>query len=165
MVVHRRPKFRAAPAAEARLKELAAHPDGRVELVVPYQLHGLEGTEEQGGPRLTAVTVATLAGETRRLDADILLPFFGLSMDPGPIAGWGLAMDGPHVAVDPATMAASAAGVFAVGDVCAYPGKLKLILTGFAEAARAAHSAHAVVHPGAALHVEHSTTSGIPAAP
>ncbi len=159
MVVHRRPKFRAAPESEARLKQMAA--SGAVELVVPYQLHGLEG---EGG-RLSAVIVATLEGETRRLDADVLLPFFGLAMELGPIADWGLGMDRSLIAVDPATGASSAPGVFAAGDICSYPGKLKLILSGFAEAARAAHSAYDVVHPGEALHFEYSTTSGVPANP
>ncbi|CAA7620428.1 NAD(P)/FAD-dependent oxidoreductase [Magnetospirillum sp. SS-4] len=159
MVVHRRPKFRAAPENEARLKQLAE--TGAVELVVPYQLHGLEG--EAG--RLSAVTVADLDGNVRRLDADVLLPFYGLSTDLGPIAGWGLAMDRNVIAVDPATGATSAPAIFAAGDICAYPGKLKLILSGFAEAARVAHSAYEVVHPGEALHFEHSTTSGVPARP
>jgi thioredoxin reductase (NADPH) len=158
MVVHRRPKFRAAPESEARLKQMAA--EGKVELVVPYQLHGLEGA----GGKLDAVVVATLEGETRRLEADVLLPFFGLAMNLGPIAEWGLGMDGHLIAVDPATCGTDAAGVFAVGDICSYPGKLKLILSGFAEAARAAHSAYAVAHPGEALHFEHSTTSGVPKA-
>ncbi|CAA7619240.1 Ferredoxin--NADP reductase [Candidatus Terasakiella magnetica] len=156
MVVHRRPKFRAAPDSEQRLKQLAEA--GTVDLVVPYQLHSLDGD----GDRLSAVVVATLEGETRRLEADVLLPFFGLSSNLGPIAEWGLDMDRSVIAIDPATGATSAPGVFAAGDICAYPGKLKLILAGFAEAARAAHSAYDVVHPGEALHFEHSTTSGVP---
>lgn len=156
MVVHRRPKFRAAPESEARLKQLAE--SGAVELVVPYQLHGLEG--ENG--KLSAVVVATLEGETRRLDADVLLPFYGLSSELGPIAEWNLGMDRNLIAVDPATGASDAPGIYAAGDICTYPGKLKLILSGFAEAARVAHSAHDVVHPGEALHFEHSTTSGVP---
>ncbi|CAA7619396.1 NAD(P)/FAD-dependent oxidoreductase [Magnetospirillum sp. UT-4] len=158
-VVHRRPKFRAAPESEARLKALSE--SGAVELVVPYQLHGLEAAP---GGALAAVTVATLEGQTRRLEADALLPFFGLASDLGPIAEWGLALERNTVAVDPATMATTTPGIFAAGDVCTYPGKLKLILSGFAEAARAAHSARAHTHPDEALHFEHSTTSGVPAA-
>ncbi|KIL96845.1 Thioredoxin reductase [Paramagnetospirillum magnetotacticum MS-1] len=158
MVVHRRPKFRAAPESEARLKQLAEA--GRVELVVPYQLHGLDGANG----KLSAVVVATLEGETKRLDADVLLPFYGLSSDLGPIAQWNLGMDRNLIAVDPATGATDAPGIYAAGDICTYPGKLKLILSGFAEAARVAHSAHDVVHPGEALHFEHSTTSGVPKA-
>lgn len=156
MVVHRRPKFRAAPESEARLKALADA--GAVELVVPYQLHGLDGD----GAKLSAVIVATMDGQTRRLDADSLLPFFGLAMNLGPIAEWGLNMDRSLISVDAATMATGTAGILAAGDICTYPGKLKLILSGFAEAARAAHTAHGLAHPGEALHFEHSTTTGVP---
>ena len=156
-VVHRRPKFRAAPESEARLQALAEA--GKVDLVTPYQLHSLEGDKGV----LKAVIVATLDGETRRLDADSLLPFFGLATDLGVIAQWGLTLDGQQIPVDPASMATSLPGVFAVGDVSTYPGKLKLILSGFAEAARAAHSAHAAVHPDEALHFVHSTSLGKPA--
>ena len=156
LVVHRRPKFRAAPESEARLKALVR--EGKVELVVPYQLHGLEGRDGQ----LDAVVVATLDGQTRRLATDVLLPFFGLSTALGPIAEWGLSLQHNQVAVDQATMASNRAGLFAIGDVATYPGKLKLILTGFAEAAIAARSAYALVHPQTPLHFEYSTTSGVP---
>jgi thioredoxin reductase (NADPH) len=157
-VVHRRPKFRAAPESAAQLDAAAAR--GEIELIIPYQLHALHG--EAG--RLHEVEVATLQGETRRLPADVLLPFFGLSMDLGPIANWGLALDRHHVAIDPATCQTNAPGVFAIGDVVTYPGKLKLILQGFSEAAVAAHSIFGVVHPGQALHFEYSTTKGVPTA-
>ncbi len=156
MVVHRRPRFRGAPDSVARLHALADA--GRIELVVPYQLAGLEGD----GGRLSAVIVRTLEGEARRLHADVLLPFFGLSMTLGPIAQWGLALDRNHVVVDPATCATSVPDVFAIGDIAAYPNKLKLILSGFAEAAMAAHAIHPLVHPGEALHFEYSTTRGVP---
>ena len=156
MVVHRRAKFRAAPESAARLEALAA--SGRIELVIPYQLHGLEGT----AGKLSAVTVADLKGETKRLPADVLLPFFGLSMNLGPIAQWGLALDHHHVTVAPATCMSSVVGIFAIGDIATYPGKLKLILSGFAEAALAAHAIYPLVHPGEALHFEYSTTKGVP---
>jgi thioredoxin reductase (NADPH) len=156
-VVHRRAKFRAAPESAARLSAASAR--GAIEMVVPYQLHGLHGA----GGVLAEVEVATLQGETRRLPADVLLAFFGLAMDLGPIAGWGLDLELHHVRVDPATCQTSVPGIFAIGDVAAYPGKLKLILQGFSEAAMAAHAAFAVVHPGRALHFEYSTTTGVPA--
>jgi thioredoxin reductase (NADPH) len=156
MVVHRRPKFRAAPESAARLEALAR--EGRIELVIPYQLHALEGRDGA----LEAVIVADLDGRTRRLEADRLLPFFGLSTDLGPIAHWGLALERHHLAVEPATCQSSAPGIFAIGDVAAYPGKLKLILSGFAEAALAAHAIFPLVHPGEALHFEYSTTKGVP---
>lgn len=157
-IIHRRPKFRAAPESEAKLKALADA--GKVELVVPYQLHGLGGAHGH----LHSVIVATLDGQTRTLAADVLLPFFGLATELGPIAQWGLAMDKAVISVDPASMQTSVPGIFAVGDICTYPGKLKLILSGFAEAARAAHSAYEVAHPGEALHFEHSTSMGVPGA-
>jgi thioredoxin reductase (NADPH) len=156
MVVHRRPKFRAAPQSAAQLQRLAE--DGRVELVIPYQLHALEG---EGG-QLAAVIVADLAGQTRRLEADCLLPFFGLATDLGPLASWGLDLDHNRISVDPASCATSRPGIFAIGDISVYPGKLKLILSGFAEAALAAHAIYPLVHRGRALHFEYSTTKGVP---
>jgi len=155
-VVHRRPKFRAAPESVARMHALAG--EGRVELVIPYQLAGLEGADGM----LDAVIVADLDGKSRRLEADVLLPFFGLAMTLGPIADWGLAIERHHIVVDPATCTTNLDGVFAIGDVATYPGKLKLILTGFAEAASAAHAAYPIVFDGKALHFEYSTTKGVP---
>lgn len=158
MVVHRRPKFRAAPEMAGQLDAAAAR--GEIEMVIPYQLHALHGA----AGALASVEVATLEGATRHLEADVLLPFFGLSMDLGPIAGWGLALEQHKIGVDPATCQTSIPGVFAIGDVAHYPGKLKLILQGFSEAAMAAHAIHPIVHPGAALHFEYSTSKGVPAA-
>src|SRR5829696_5692005 len=155
-VVHRRPKFRAAPQSAAQLQRLAE--EDRIDLVIPYQLHALEGSAGQ----LSAVVVADLAGTTRRLEADVLLPFFGLATDLGPLAAWGLDLDRGHIRVDPATCTTSRPGIFAIGDIATYPGKLELILSGFAEAALAAHAMHPLVHPGQALHFEYSTTKGIP---
>ncbi len=156
-VVHRRSKFRAAPDSVEKMKKLAAA--GAVEMVVPFQLAALEGD----GGRLEAVVVGDLDGATRRLPADALLSFFGLAQNLGPIAGWGLGLEDNRVVVDAATCKAGPPGIFAIGDIAVYPGKLKLILTGFAEAAMAAHAAHPLVHPEAALHFEYSTTKGLPA--
>ncbi|HZT51296.1 MAG TPA: FAD-dependent oxidoreductase, partial [Stellaceae bacterium] len=99
---------------------------------------------------------------TRRLPCDALLAFFGLSQNLGPIARWGLALERHQVAVDPATCMSSVRGIFAIGDIAAYPGKLKLILSGFAEAALAAHAIHPLLRPGEPLHFEYSTTKGVP---
>ncbi len=155
-LVHRRTKFRAAPGSVAQLHEMAEA--GRVDLVIPYQLEALEG--ECG--RLSAVVVADLAGNTRRVAADCLLPFFGLATDLGPLAHWGIDIERNQIRVDPATCATARPGVFAIGDIALYPGKLKLILSGFAEAALAAHAAYPLVFPGRALHFEYSTTKGLP---
>lgn len=154
-LVHRRAKFRAAPNSVEKLNILAEK--GEVELVVPYQLAGLNG--EQG--KLQEVVVKDLDGNSKALEADYLLPFYGLSMELGPIADWGLNIDKKHIAVDPATMATNLDGVYAIGDIADYAGKLKLILTGFSEAAFAAHQAYKKVFPDKPLHFEYSTTKGV----
>ncbi|MEX2407593.1 MAG: ferredoxin--NADP(+) reductase, partial [Rhodovibrionaceae bacterium] len=90
------------------------------------------------------------------------LPFFGLSMNLGPIAEWGLNLERNHIVVDPATSMTSRPGIFAIGDIAHYENKLKLILTGFSEAAMAAHAIRPLVFPGEELHWEYSTTKGVP---
>ncbi|MDA0260846.1 MAG: NAD(P)/FAD-dependent oxidoreductase, partial [Proteobacteria bacterium] len=150
IVVHRRAKFKAAPENQYRLSELAKR--GVIDLEIPYQLAGLEG--EDG--ILTTVIAASLDGNQVRIQADILLPFFGLAMKLGPIADWGLNLDRNHLVVDPATGATNRPGIYAIGDIAQYPGKLKLILTGFAEAAVAARAIHPLVFPDRELHVEYS---------
>ncbi|HEU5046494.1 MAG TPA: NAD(P)/FAD-dependent oxidoreductase [Rickettsiales bacterium] len=154
-VIHRRPKFRCAPESAAKLDALAK--DGNVELVIPYQLAALKGHNG----KLSHVVVETLDGEKRELEADALLPFFGLAMELGPIAEWGLGLSGSHIAVDRTTQATNKPGIFAIGDIAAYEGKLKLILCGFSEAASACHAIYPIVHPGEALHFEYSTTKGV----
>jgi thioredoxin reductase (NADPH) len=156
IVVHRRAKFRAAPDSSARLQKLAD--EGKIDMIAPYQLAGLEGVAGQ----LSAVLVKDLAGEERRIPADALLAFFGLAMSLGPIAQWGLNLEHNRIAVDPATCATNVPGIFAAGDIAAYPGKLKLILSGFAESALAAHAIYPLIFPDRALHFEYSTTTGVP---
>lgn len=156
MVVHRRPKFRAAPDSVNRMNKMAE--DGTIEMVVPYQLHGLDGSDG----KLDAVIVADLDGNERRLDADVLLPFYGLRMELGPIANWGLNLDRNLITTDPATSVTSEPGIYAIGDIVTYPGKLKLILSGFSEAAMAAHAIRPLVYPDEELHFEYSTTKGLP---
>lgn len=161
-IVHRRAKFRAAPESVSRMEALAEA--GRLDIVTPFQLARLEG---EGG-ELTAVVVADLDGNERRIEADVLLPFYGVSAHLGPIEDWGFEVDHKHIKVDPGTMAPLPAdggarpGLFVVGDIATYPGKLKLILTGFAEAAIAAHGAHGAARPDEELHFEYSTTKGPP---
>ena len=154
-VVHRRPKFRAAPDSAAQLEAAAAR--GEITLAIPYHLHGLHGD----GSRLTGVEIATLKGEGKTIPADRLLALYGLSMELGPIAAWGLGLERSHVTVAPATCETSIPGIHAIGDIATYPGKLKLILQGFSEAAMAAHAIHPRVFPGEALHFEYSTTKGV----
>lgn len=156
MVVHRRHKFKAAPESLHRLEALAS--TGKVELIVPYQLEALEGEAGQ----LRAVVVKDLDQNLRTLDAHVLLPFFGLSMELGPILNWGLGIEKHHIAVDPTTSETTEKGIYAIGDIATYQNKLKLILSGFAEAAQAAHQARERVFPGHVWHFEYSTTQGVP---
>ena len=155
-MVHRRDKFRAAPESVNKLQTLAN--TGVIEFVVPYQLEGVRGDNGQ----LKEVSVQTLTGEKRILPADDLLLFFGLSMNLGPIAEWGLDLHKNHIEVSPINNATSASGIFAIGDVASYENKQKLILTGFAEAARAAYVIRSLVYPGEVFHFEYSTTQGVP---
>lgn len=155
-IVHRRSKFRAAPESARRLQTLVAA--GTINLIVPYQLHALEGD----GKTLDAVIVRDLDGGELRLEADVLLPFFGLSQNLGPVAEWGLNLERNLITVEPSSMATDRPDLFAIGDVVSYPGKLKLILTGFSEAATAAHAIYARLHPDTPLHFEYSTTKGVP---
>ncbi|MFN7186170.1 MAG: NAD(P)/FAD-dependent oxidoreductase, partial [Alphaproteobacteria bacterium] len=157
-VVHRRDKFRAMPESVARMKALEAQ--GKIEMVIPYQLDALQGD----GKQLRAVEVATLEGEKRTLAADHLLAFFGLSMDLGPIANWGLNLHLNHIRVNPTTAETNTPGIFAIGDIATYEHKLKLILCGFSEAALAAHAIYRIIHPDKALHFEYSTSKGVPGA-
>lgn len=155
-VVHRRPKFRASLDSVAKLYELAEK--GRLELAIPYQLDSLSGKDNS----LQSVGLCTLEGGVKRVEADALLAFFGLSMDLGPIADWGLGLDRSHIAVDIGTCETSTPGIFAIGDIATYSHKQKLILTGFAEAASAACRARSIVYPGESFHFQYSTTQGVP---
>ncbi len=156
-VVHRRDKFRAAPEMVDKMQALAA--SGKIEMVVPYQLEALEGD----GKALSGVVVKDMDGGVRTLPAQHLLAFFGLSMELGPIAEWGLNLTGSHIAVTRGTMETSVSGIFAIGDIATYEHKLKLILCGFAEAAEAAHAIRDIVYPDVAYHFEYSTSKGVSA--
>lgn len=151
-LIHRRDKFRAAPDSLRKLSELVNQ--GSVEMVVPCQLFALEG--ENG--HLSNVIVETMDGEKRSLDADILLPFFGLKMSLGPILEWGLNIRSNHIAVDNVHYQTNIEGIYAVGDIASYEGKIKLILTGFAECASALHHSYKRVFDGKALHFQYSTS-------
>ncbi|MGG6428953.1 NAD(P)/FAD-dependent oxidoreductase [Acetobacter ghanensis] len=157
-LVHRRDRFRGAPESLRQLEEAVAA--GQIEKVVPYQLHALRG--DNGA--LSGVDVIDMDGATRTLDADVLLPFFGLATDLGPVARWGMDTQRSTIPVTPSNCETSLPGVFAIGDVATYPGKLKLILQGFSEAAMAAHAIHPIIYPEQALHFEYSTSKGVPAA-
>ncbi len=154
--VHRRDRFRAAPESVNKLHEIAR--GGKVEMVIPYQLHALHG--ENGV--LSAVELADLDGNKKTLEVDALLPMFGIAPQLGALSDWAITIEQHHIPVDPATQQTNVAGIFAIGDVATYPNKLKLILTGFSEGAMAAHAIRPRVFPGEELHFVYSTTQGIP---
>lgn len=153
--IHRRDKFRAAPENVSKLRKLAE--EDKIEMVIPYQLSELEG--ESG--KLQNVIVKDFDGNNKALEADNLLCFFGLSMELGPIANWGLNIDNKLISVNQETLETNAKGIYAIGDICTYKGKLKLIACGFSEAAMAAHSAYNYVYDKP-LHFEYSTSKGVP---
>lgn len=155
-LVHRRDNFRALQKTVSLMKVLQQQ--GKIDIITPCQLTGVKGNNGY----LTHIDVKNMAGEITTLKSDYLLPFFGMTMNLGAINNWGLKIIDKHIEVDPASMETCLAGVFAIGDICFYPGKLKFISTGFAEAARAIHSAYDFIHPGENRHFEHSTTKGIP---
>ncbi len=154
-IVHRRTKFRAAPASVQKLHELAE--SGKINLVTNFQLSALNGD----GETLSEVVVADLDGNSKNIQADILLPFFGLSQDLGPLAEFGFDVKMHHIKVDYPHFETNIPGIYAVGDIATYEGKLKLILTGFSEVASALHHAYVRVFDGKALHFEHSTSKGV----
>jgi thioredoxin reductase (NADPH) len=155
-VVHRRNKFRCAPDSYQKLNNIVQNSD-KIEMVIPYQLHDIIGIED----RISNVVVKDLQGEYKELKADYLLPFFGLAMELGPIKEWGLNFNKLHIEVTQNNMQTNIPGIYAIGDIATYQSKLKLILTGFAEAATAAHDIYHLVYPYQALHFQYSTTKGV----
>ena len=154
-VVHRRDKFRCAPESADKMKKLEA--EGKIEMVIPFQLEGLEGNDS----KLSHVIVKDFDNNIKKIEADYLLPFFGLAMELGPIANWGLNLHKNHIEVDRATMQTSQKGIYAVGDIATYSHKLKLILTGFAESASACHDIFKIAFPDQIYQFEYSTSKGI----
>lgn len=151
-LVHRRDGFRAAPDSVARMQELAAA--GKMRFLVGT-IAGLDGSDGT----LHGVSVKLKAGGEEVLPCDALLPFFGLKINLGALLDWGLNLDHNRILVDGETFATNLPGVYAVGDICTYPGKLKLILSGFHEAAVMAHAAFHVVRPDEKMVTGYTTTN------
>ena len=150
-LLHRRDEFRGAPHSVERMRALVAENKISLQIGQMTALHGENGA-------LAAVTVKTKGGESR-LPINRLLPFFGLTMKLGPVAHWGLNLHENLIPVDTAKFETSAPGIFAVGDINTYPGKLKLILSGFHETALMAQAAHRIVYPGKKLLFQYTTSS------
>jgi len=150
-LLHRRDEFRGAPHSVAKMRELAANGQMQLRIGQVTALHGSDG-------RLEAITIKTKDGE-ERLHIDAMLPFFGLTMKLGPIASWGLNLEENLIPVDTAKFETNEPGIFAIGDINTYPGKLKLILSGFHEAALMAQAAHHIVYPDKKLLFQYTTSS------
>jgi thioredoxin reductase (NADPH) len=151
-LIHRRDAFRAAPHSVNAMRELVA--EGKMDFLLG-QVAGLKG---EGG-RLSALTLRKENGEIADWECDDLLPFFGLTMKLGPIADWGLDLHENLVPVDTEKFETNVPGIFAIGDIVAYPGKLKLILSGFHEGALAAQKAHRYIYPEKKLVFQYTTSS------
>jgi thioredoxin reductase (NADPH) len=152
VLLHRREEFRAAPASVAKMKELCDNFE--MQLLVG-QVTGFEAQDE----KLSEIKVTGADGVTRRLPLDNLLVFFGLSPKLGPIAEWGLDIERKQLKVDTEKFQTNVPGIFAVGDINTYPGKKKLILSGFHEAALAAFGAAPYIFPEKKIHMQYTTTS------
>ena len=151
-LIHRRDAFRAAPHSVNAMRALVGA--GKMDFVLG-QVTTLKGADGQ----LSALTVRREDGEVYDLATDDMLPFFGLTMKLGPIAHWGLNLHENLIPVDTEKFETSAPGIFAVGDINTYPGKLKLILCGFHEAALAAQQAFRYVYPDKKLTFQYTTSS------
>jgi len=153
-LVHRRAEFRAAPASVARMRELVSA--GRMQL-----LEALPHSFINDGAVLRGVNVKAANGALHALEADRLLVFFGLHPKLGPIAEWGLELEKKALKVDTEKFQTSLPGVFAIGDINTYPGKKKLILSGFHEAALAAFGVQHYLYPAKKQFLQYTTTSPI----
>ncbi len=151
-LVHRRSEFRAAPASVQKMLELVDSGNISFKLGQVTELHGDDG-------QLTGVTVKSPDGSTFEQPTEVMLPFFGLTMKLGPVANWGLNLDENLIPVDTEKFETSEKGIFAIGDINTYPGKLKLILSGFHEGALMAQQAHKYVYPDKKLIFQYTTSS------
>ncbi|MDX2095724.1 MAG: NAD(P)/FAD-dependent oxidoreductase [Alphaproteobacteria bacterium] len=151
-LIHRRDEFRAAPASVEKMRALAA--TGKIDLRFG-QVSGLEGENGQ----LAAIELTDAEKNKTRLACDALLPFFGLTMKLGPVANFGLNLTENLIPVDTEKFETSTPGIFAIGDINSYPGKLKLILSGFHEAALMAQAAFRIVFPEQKLRFQYTTSS------
>ena len=151
-LVHRRDEFRGAQATLDQVKTLSK--EGKIDLYTKYQLKGIEGNDE-----LESIEIISDNKKVKKLKTDYVLGFFGLIMQLGPIANWGLNIDKKTIKVDTEKFETNQKGIYAVGDICTYPGKLKLILSGFHEGALAARACFALAKPNEKYRFEFTTSS------
>ena len=151
-LIHRRDEFRGAQHSVDKVYEL--NKNGKINLLTKFQLKMVNGTD-----KLESIEIESDDKEIKKLETDYILGFFGLIMQLGPIAEWGLNIDKKTVAVDTEKFETNQKGIYAVGDICTYPGKLKLILSGFHEGALAARACFKLARPNEKYRFEFTTTS------
>ena len=154
-LVHRRDEYRAVPDSVAKMKQLVA--DGKVDEITSAKAKSINGVDGQ----VTSIVIAPKEGDEVEVEADHVLVFFGLAPKLGPIAEWGLDINRKTINVDTEKFETSEPGIYAVGDINYYPGKKKLILCGFHEAALAAFAIKHQIEPERKVHVQYTTTSPI----
>lgn len=153
-LIHRNETFRGAPESARKVFELAQ--EGKIDLLLKTQLKGVDGNGT-----LTTVVCEDGSQQERVIEADYLIPLYGLSPKLGPIGEWGLTIDKNAIEVDTFDYSTNVPGIYAIGDINTYPGKLKLILSGFHEAALMAQSAFKFVYPDQKLSFKYTTVNGI----
>ena len=151
-MIHRRSEFRGAPHTLSEIKKLEK--EGKISIKTPCQIESIDGDND-----IKSITIKFDDGKTERIKTDIILSFFGLIMKLGPIAEWGLNMDKKTIQVNPENFQTNKKGIFAVGDICTYPGKLKLILSGFHEVALASVECFKRARPNEKYRFEFTTSS------
>tara|TARA_B100000700_G_scaffold312801_1_gene396950 strand:+ start:771 stop:1793 length:1023 start_codon:yes stop_codon:yes gene_type:complete len=151
-LIHRREEFRGAEHSVQIVNKLAK--DGKVKIKTPFQLNSIEGKNT-----INAITIKSEEGKNEKILTDCILGFFGLTMKLGPIAEWGLNLDKKTIPVNVENFETNKKGIFAIGDICTYPGKLKLILSGFHEGALAARACFKLARPNEKYRFEFTTTS------
>jgi len=151
-LVHRRDEFRGAQSTVNKMNELVK--SGKINLFTKYQLINANGSDQ-----MQSIDIKHDDGEIMNIKTDYVLGFFGLIMQLGPIANWGLNIDKKTISVDTEKFETNQKGIYAIGDICSYPGKLKLILSGFHEGALAARACFKLARPNEKYRFEFTTTS------
>ena len=152
VLVHRRNEFRGAGHSIEIVKKLEK--EGKLKLKTPFQINSIEGEN-----KIKSITVKNESGKIEEIKTDYILGFFGLIMKLGPIAEWGLNIEKKTIPVNTENFQTNKKGIFAIGDICTYPGKLKLILSGFHEGALAARACFKIAKPNEVYRFEYTTTS------
>tara|TARA_B100000700_G_scaffold285562_1_gene339683 strand:+ start:381 stop:1400 length:1020 start_codon:yes stop_codon:yes gene_type:complete len=151
-LIHRRDEFRGASHTLSIIKNLEK--EGKLKILTKYQLAAIEGDKN-----IKSITIKDDEEKSKKIETDYILSFFGLIMKLGPIAEWGLNLDKKHIPVNVETFETNKKGIFAIGDICIYPGKLKLILSGFHEAALAARACFKNARPNEKYRFQFTTSS------